>query len=282
MRVSSKKNKKHLPSTVANSPNTNEVNATPIYIFRWLTTSVRERLRSTACQRSELCVSEKRDEVKEIEKDVQISRTTLTSPYPPNQKQLDDQTRKAAEEDHRPKTLDDMVEIRRLSIVRYSIRVACVCDEGLVRSVEDPREEHERLKMEGIVREALGVVVQLVARRAPQARRETRSMSAHVRETEGEHAHDADEQRAHLGCVSKSRATRQRRRRTVLSSAGTTGTEAILQCQWCYSLGNASGQRSLYSARIDAMPSAHRRSSFHWRSEVRHYSRRSTIALGRE
>lgn len=87
----------------------------------------------------------------------------LTPPYPPNQKQLDDDTREAAEEDHGPEALDDMVEIRGLGVVRDEVGVGRVRDERLVRGVEGPGEQHERLEVQRVVREALGVVVQLDA-----------------------------------------------------------------------------------------------------------------------
>lgn len=108
----------------------------------------------------------------------------LTPPYPPNQKQLHDDAREAAEENHGPETLDDMVEVRRLGVVRDEVGVRRVRDERLVRGVERPREQNEGLEVERVVREALGVVVELDAGRAP--------------EPGGEH--DADEKRA-LGVV---------------------------------------------------------------------------------
>lgn len=108
----------------------------------------------------------------------------LTPPYPPDQKQLHDDAREAAEENHGPEALDDMVEVRRLGVVRDEVGVRCVGDERLVRGVERPREQNEGLEVERVVREALGVVVELDAGRAP--------------EPGGEH--DADEERA-LGVV---------------------------------------------------------------------------------
>lgn len=116
----------------------------------------------------------------------------LTPPYPPDQKQLHDDAREAAEENHGPEALDDMVEVRRLGVVRDEVGVGRVGDERLVRGVERPREQNEGLEVERVVREALGVVVELDAGRAP--------------EPGGEH--DADEERA-LGVVHRGQGGRR-------------------------------------------------------------------------